>query len=194
VLYNRTIIGYHGCHEDVAEEVLAGAPFKKSEERYDWLGPGTYFWEHGPDRAARWAEQKYKERGAVVGALIHLGDCFDLLDTRVTMRLAEAFELFKAAMASEQRELPRNKGPELKARYLDCAMIKWYLEALATRGTKYHSVRCGFVEGGAAFEGSEIRKETHIQIAVRDAACIVGVFRPREPPAEETLQIPQNNA
>ena len=51
VEYNRTIIAYHGCDTATAEQLLAGGSFQKSENKYDWLGEGIYFWEFGPDRA-----------------------------------------------------------------------------------------------------------------------------------------------
>lgn len=42
------VLGYHGCDQSVADQVLAGNPFRKSDNDYDWLGPGTYFWEANP--------------------------------------------------------------------------------------------------------------------------------------------------
>ena len=42
----------------------------------------------------------------------------------------------------------------------------------------FQTVRAAFEEGEPAFAGSMIRRETHIQIAVRDPRCILGVFRP----------------
>lgn len=42
----------------------------------------------------------------------------------------------------------------------------------------YDSVRCGFVEGPSAFAGSGIQHHSHVQIAVRNPACVVGVFHP----------------
>lgn len=43
VKYDRTVIAYHGCDTTTAEEILAGATFKKSQNNYDWLGEGIYF-------------------------------------------------------------------------------------------------------------------------------------------------------
>jgi hypothetical protein len=37
------ILGYHGCDANVAKKLIDGKPFKKSENDYDWLGPGIYF-------------------------------------------------------------------------------------------------------------------------------------------------------
>jgi hypothetical protein len=40
------------------------------------------------------------------------------------------------------------------------------------------TVRCPFLEGKRAFPGSGIFRESHVQLAVRDKSCILGVFRP----------------
>jgi hypothetical protein len=60
--YDRTVIAYHGCDAKVAKRILAGEPFKKSQNDYDWLGEGIYFWEYGADRATKFAEDQ-KKRG-----------------------------------------------------------------------------------------------------------------------------------
>ena len=50
--YQRSVLGYHGCDADVVTKVLAGDDtLAQSEQGYDWLGPGVYLWEHGPQRA-----------------------------------------------------------------------------------------------------------------------------------------------
>jgi hypothetical protein len=54
--YQRTVIAYHGCDESVARRVLLdGEKLEASENDYDWLGHGIYFWEHGKQRALEWA-------------------------------------------------------------------------------------------------------------------------------------------
>ena len=72
--YDRTVIAYHGCDSDTAERVLSGQPFKPSENDFDWLGSGIYFWEFGLDRALRFAEQQKRrgkiKRPATVGAVL----------------------------------------------------------------------------------------------------------------------------
>jgi len=57
-------------------------------------------------------------------------------------------------------------------------MLNWYLSGLKADGLSYQTVRGWFTEGGPAFPGSGIERESHIQIAVRDPSCIIGVFRP----------------
>src|SRR5215470_14088035 len=74
--YDRMVLAYHGCDAAVAERLLAGEPFRRSENDYDWLGAGVYFWEYGADRALQFARDQQR-RGqvaepAVVGALVQL--------------------------------------------------------------------------------------------------------------------------
>jgi hypothetical protein len=183
--YARTIFGYHGCTARIADRILDGESFSPSNNDYDWLGHGVYFWEHGPDRALRFIQdklqrEKRREKPAVVGAVLQLGLSFDLLDTCFTADLAQIYPKFVDSLVSVGRALPQNQGcaPDLKLRYLDCTMLNWYLSGLKADGLLYQSVRGSFTEGGPAFPGSAIERESHIQIAIRDPGCIIGVFRP----------------
>jgi hypothetical protein len=148
------------------------------------LGAGIYFWEYGVDRALEFAKLQ-KKRGrirkpAVVGAIVQRGACFDLMDTRYTTELGEAYELFKKLTRRAGAPLPLNEGktPDRKLRHRDCAVLNFYLEALDEKGLRFDTVRCAFLEGRRAFAGSGIWQQSHIQIAVRNPACVVGVFRP----------------
>jgi hypothetical protein len=44
---------------------------------------------------------------------------------------------------------------------------------------KFDTVRGAFWEGDPAFPGSEIEKQSHIQIAVRNPECVLGYFKPK---------------
>ncbi|NJK32148.1 MAG: hypothetical protein HC927_06910 [Deltaproteobacteria bacterium] len=133
--YDRMVIGYHGCEESVAEEILAGKDLLPSRNTYDWLGHGTYFWEFGLDRAIEWgntkAQAKPGERGAVIGAVIQTGNCFDLLDTRYVADL-------RAAYLDWERD---GRGASLVnrglARHLDCAFFNWYFDQARASGVDY---------------------------------------------------------
>jgi hypothetical protein len=184
--YDRTVLAYHGCDAQVADQLLLGKmSFIPSENPFDWLGKGVYFWEHGLDRALRFARFQ-QERGkvkepAVVGAILQLGRCFDLMDTRFTADLASAFSLCEGHYQRMGKALPRNDGktPDQKLRRLDCEVINLYLQDLDDHASqRFQTVRAAFEEGEPAFPGSMIRQETHIQIAVRDQDCILGIFRP----------------
>ena len=49
---------------------------RPSENRWDWLGAGAYYWEGAPERAMDWAKKHCKDP-AVLGAVIDLGHCMN---------------------------------------------------------------------------------------------------------------------
>lgn len=185
--YDRLVVGYHGCDVATAERVLRGGAFRASVNAYDWLGHGVYFWEYGVDRAWRFALEQQRRgrirRPAVVGAVLQLGRCFDLMDTRFTEELAGAFPGFEESCAREGVSMPANRGrtPDQKLRYRDCSVMNWFLRRCEARGDHYDSVRGGFIEGEPVYSGAGIHRESHIQLAIRNPACIIGVFRPMGP-------------
>lgn len=189
--YQRPVVGYHGCDASTVERVLLhGEHLVPSNNRWDWLGKGVYFWEFGPQRAMDFAHEQMRrgkvEKPAVLGAFIHLGRCFDLTDTEHTSQLTEVFPLWRGAFSAQGGALPQNRkgkgSDELLLRNRDCALINWYNEKILDPGTQggyhYQSVRGVFVEGEPVYEGAGIFTKTHIQIAVRDLACITGYFLP----------------
>jgi len=180
--FARIIIGYHGCRQDFAEAILLGktpiGEWQKSQNAYDWLGEGVYFWEHSPTRALRWAAENYGDQAAVVGALIQVGTCFDLLDETNALLLAESYPQFEEYFLAAGKPLPVNRGTDKKLRELDCAVINECLDRMAERNVSFDTVRGAFLEGPAIFPGTTLSAETHIQIAVRNVDCILGVFRP----------------
>lgn len=172
----RTVIGYHGCSLPFARELLAGRvtveQWKASENNYDWLGTGVYFWEHAPGRAWQWAKQRHGDSPAVVATEIRLGTCLDLGDTVHTDLLQKAYHDTVALYRSRALPMPRNEGKEQKLRKLDRLIIDQLADAAKTRGLDLQTVRCPFEEGEAAYHGGMIREQSHIQIAVRDKDCI----------------------
>ena len=190
--YQRIVTGYHGCDAAVAARVLAGAArLNLSRNAYDWLGEGIYFWEHGPQRAREWAIEQANLSGAkikepsVVGARINLGECLDLLDTANTRILGEWYSEFRQAARQKRSRMPENRDApgsrrgDKVLRFLDRAVIDFTVSRVAeAEGIIYQTVRGVFLEGEAAFPGSKIARKSHIQIAVRDPACILGFFQP----------------
>ena len=191
--YQRTIFGFHGCDSRVASAVLAGkSRLLASENTYDWLGHGIYFWEHGPSRAFEWAAQQARRKGsnikrpAVIGAVIQLGSCFDLLDVRFTRELSlHAADLEKEFLAAG-RSLPGNETSgtgdfDWLRRHRDCFVLNSVIPQMEKlHGCTFHSVRGVFQEGEPAFNGAGIKLKSHIQIAVRDPRALIGYFRPEE--------------
>lgn len=189
--YQRTIVGYHGCDQRTAVAVLKHEEhLEPSDNDYDWLGTGIYFWEYGPRRALEFAREK-KKRGeldtpAVLGAHINLGRCFDLADIEHTRELGDAYERFSKVVRAQDREMPENEkakvgDSDLLLRYLDCAVMNFYMSQMDSAvdpDYHYQTVRGVFQEGSGAYPGAKIREKSHVQVAVRDPECVLGYFLP----------------
>jgi hypothetical protein len=104
-MYGRpgVIYGFHGCDRRIGEAVLASHThhLKLSKNDYDWLGHGIYFWEASPERGlefARAAKIRKISQGKirfpyVVGAVIELGNCLNLLDHAGLMEMRTAHQM-----------------------------------------------------------------------------------------------------
>ncbi|HMN73165.1 MAG TPA: hypothetical protein PKA55_14975 [Rhodoblastus sp.] len=189
------VLGYHGCDADTADHAIAGAiDLVESDQSYDWLGPGIYFWESDPQRAFEWAAWKVRsgkyKRPAVVGAAIDLGNCLDLTQRENLDLLRDAYASFEqhqiaaALPMPENRKAPNSTDEDRLLRYLDCAVIRHLHRIVADEKSiePFDTVRGMFTEGEHVYPGSAIFEKTHTQIAVRNPACILGVFRPRPYP------------
>lgn len=192
------VLGFHGCDEEVGEKVLSGKErhLKPSANDYDWLGGGIYFWEHNPARALQFAEQAAGSESKVskgrikkpfvIGAIIDLGNCCNLLDSSALDELATAHAALSSFHQAAGVEMPVNKGgrEDLALRFLDKAVIKAMHDfrangsADSTVLAPYDSVRAAFWEGGELYSGAGFSKKAHIQIAVCNTDCIKGYFRP----------------
>lgn len=108
--YPSLILGFHGCDQEVGEDILSGkAPLLPSRNDFDWLGDGIYFWENDPDRALDFASWRAIsaipslqpiKNPFVIGAVIHPGRCFNLLERRAISMLKDGYNFLKSA-ASE---------------------------------------------------------------------------------------------
>jgi hypothetical protein len=185
-LSSSFVLAYHGCQRPVGERLLAGEAFEQSTNDYDWLGTGTYFWETNPRRALEWAAfLKAKSKPTVnsdpfvVGAVIDLGYCLDLLSSNGIAAVKAAHSDFKEQIETFGNPMPRNSGGvDLLSRRLDCAAIN-HLHTIQARASApaFDSVRGVFIEGPEIYENSGFREKTHIQICVRNPLIIKGVFR-----------------
>jgi hypothetical protein len=183
--FARIIVGYHGCEERFVKDLLLGKrpipEWEASDNDWDWLGHGIYFWEHSPERALRWAREKFpgkRQRPAVIGGYIQLGRCFDLLNESVTAMLGETYTALTTTFSNKGLELPKNRGDKGKRRELDCFVINKCLDIMKEQEFEYDTVRGAFLEGEPVYPTASFSRESHIQIAVRNPSCILGVFRP----------------
>ena len=145
-----------------------------SENSYDWLGPGMYFWENDSDRALEWAKAKYPKASAIVGAYIDLGLCLDFMSSAFLDLLTPAYESIATP------ELPENSGSML-LRPRDCAVIMAIHQTRVDHSeAPFDTVRGVFWEGDEVYPTAGFYKRNHIQIAVRNPNCIKGFFLPRK--------------
>lgn len=184
------ILGYHGCDHAVAQRVFSGrAVLTPSANDYDWLGHGVYFWEHNAQRAHEFAcelRDRPRPRGpkikrpAVIGAVIDLAFCLNLLDSRFIGLVRDAYEDLLVLQREAHEPLPTNVGgTDRLLRRLDCAVVET-LHATRVERNKpaFDTVRAAFIEGGPIYSTAGFHAKNHIQLCVRNLACIKGYFRP----------------
>ena len=126
------ILAFHGCDASTAAEVISqGQHLRASENAYDWLGSGVYFWENNPERAFEWARAAQKrgriQSPAVVGAVLDLGLCLDLTETVGCEEVARIFNTYQECSAEGLiQPLPENRGgPDALIRDRDCSVINF---------------------------------------------------------------------
>lgn len=182
------VIAYHGCDKQIADKVISGAErIKDSKNDYDWLGHGQYFWEGSYQRAWDWAYERSKGRNpqvrdpAVIGAVIDMGSCLNLVDTYCISLVKEAYKNLVTDCEIANENVPSNKNIvgnyDKVLRYLDCAVINYLCE---NQEQSIDTIRGVFLEGDSLYDNAGFKDKTHIQICVRNPDCIKGYFIPRE--------------
>ncbi|WPL19018.1 hypothetical protein Thiowin_04122 [Thiorhodovibrio winogradskyi] len=111
------LLGFHGTDRTVVERVLCGeCHLEPSNNSYDWLGNGVYFWEYSPRRAFDFAVQASRDgrssRGvisdpAVIGAVIDPGRCLNLLEASALDQLRQSY---MALSENKTTAMPKNVG------------------------------------------------------------------------------------
>jgi hypothetical protein len=176
--YHRTVIGYHGTTAETAERLVDGAPFKPSDNDDDWFGNGIYFWEYAPKQAWWWAADfKRYPQPAVVGAVIRLGHCFDLLDPANVSTLKEFHNRAVANWQASGVEIPKNGNQHKK---LDCAIFNLLYDV--QREPQIETARAVYVPTGSVkrvWTRSWIYEQAHIQVCVRKLENILAAWRVR---------------
>lgn len=182
------VFGFHGCDKSVFDRVIKeGQQMKRSENDYDWLGHGIYFWENNYQRALDWARSSSKiKEPAVIGAVIDLGYCLNLTDSGSVEFLKRGYEILKIRCKHAETPIPHNRpskrGEDILLRDLDCAVIQQIHDYnKENKKPQFDSVRGIFVEGGPPYEGSAFCEKTHVQLCVVNPNCIKGYFAPLAP-------------
>lgn len=188
------ILGFHGCDESLVEDVVTGKiSLRGSTNKYDWLGHGIYFWDNSPSRAlefAKWLQlnpgkaKNPVKKPAVIGAVLNLGFCLDLLDYENLSFIKDAHNLLTAISDTLGTDMPVNKASgtskDLLLRELDCAVIETLHQVrVEAKLPPYDSVRGVFTEGKELYNNAGFKEKDHIQICIRNPNCIKGYFLPR---------------
>ena len=183
------MLGFHGTDEAIVRAVVNGeTELQASANKYDWLGSGIYFWDNSPSRALQWAEQLSCRPGstirqpAMLGAILDLGYCLDLLDYRNLQLVKSGYLTLQANVAARGEALPSNfNTSDLLQRELDCAVLETLHETMLEASSRpFDSVRGVFWEGKELYPNAGFREKDHIQICVRSFDCIKGYFLPLE--------------
>lgn len=168
------ITGFHSCDRELGLRLLNGSDeLRPSDNPWDWLGPGVYFWEQNPYRALEYAveaarkDQKFSGKiktPFVIGAIIELGTCLNLVEPNSISIVKEAHDNLLATVRDIGEVMPMNKGAN---RRLDCAVIKYVHESNKRKGVpRYDTIRSPFQEGGPIYDGANFTDRLHIEICV----------------------------
>lgn len=183
------VLGFHGCDKSVRDEVVLkkDAVLKPSDNDYDWLGSGVYFWENNVFRDLEFAnflknnpphnsKQKVEEP-SVIGAVIDIGFCLDLLYSEYLNLLKEGYKLLRKSKEEYGFNIPQNipliENGDLLKRFSDCAVIETIHQFNKEKNKpQFDSVRGVFFEGRDLYENAGFKEKNHIQIAIRNPNCI----------------------
>jgi hypothetical protein len=179
--YHRTVIGFHGTDMASAERLVAGEDFEPSDEDDEWFGKGIYFWEHAFKQAWWWARRhKRHKHPSVIGAVIRLGNCFDLIDPGNVDVLRDFYEAMVGEMDAAGIEKPLNVHTQ---RRLDCALFNYVYGWCEQAQQPLDTARAVYIPTSPVkrvIPGSWISEETHIQVGVRNPRSILAIWHVRE--------------
>jgi hypothetical protein len=165
------IYGYHGTSRQAALTILRSG-FRPSNNDYDWLGTGVYFFQDAPLRALQWATEQHPQNPAVIRSLIRLENCIDLFDLNWFPLIRNVYNSFVEEYRKINLPLPRQNPSRSKAHRLDCAYFNYISEVLQGQGQEIEAIRAVFIEGERVFPNSAIFDLAHVQIAIRNTALI----------------------
>ena len=189
------VLGFHGCDKSAAVNVVErGRPLRPSKNPWDWLGTGIYFWENSPARALEFAvylrdhplpsRRNRIVEPAVVGAVLDLGFCLDLLNYENLKWVKQGYESVSRIYSKAGYKLPTNRtageSNDRLLRFLDCLVINFVQDSRsAEKMQPFDSVRGVFWEGDELYPHAGFREKDHIQICIVNPNCIKGYFYPR---------------
>ena len=184
MLSHSLVLGYHGCDQSLAEAVVAGKEYlKPSQNEWDWLGHGIYFWEDSYSRALKCAEAQSRQRAskikipAAIGAVVQLGNCLNLTDTDALALVKGAHQAYMDLCAISAARVLENRGRALQVRYLDCAVIET-LHQIRRQEAKLHSILSADSSwrAGNFIQGLDSGSWTTFKFAFDCQSRLLGIF------------------
>jgi len=189
------LVGFHGCDKAVRDKIVSQqSMLEASDNDYDWLGHGMYFWENNMQRASDFARalQMHPRKGkapistpSVLGAVIDLGFCMDLLEKEFIELVGQSYNTLVTSYQQLSLPVPVNtsvgSSQDLLIRKLDCAVVEnLHLYRKRKKLRPFDSVRGVFIEGEPVYPTAGFYQKSHIQICIQNPNCIKGFFIPRE--------------
>jgi hypothetical protein len=193
------LIAYHGCDVTTRDDLVSGRikHLNHSNNQYDWLGPGAYFFEGDVERALLFAQashdnpvRRYTAKPiatpAVVGSLLQIQNWLDMTTQAGIKEFGMAYHAMVAGLNVTGSAIPTNRpasdsDTDVIYRALDNAVFTWLHKARASQLPAlpaFQAVRAAFHQGDKIAPTSGFHASTHVQISVRENNCVVGWFLP----------------
>nr|WP_315183532.1 hypothetical protein [uncultured Albidiferax sp.] len=194
----QLVVAYHGCDVTLRDALVSGrtAHLLHSNNKYDWLGSGAYFFENDFERALLFAQNAHAHPAkrytaipiatpAVVGAILCISRCLDMTTQDGIREYTHALKPLLQGFAEKNTPPPTNHAASLDdteviLRELDRSVFEFIHQARESRPElpNFQAVRGAFQQGKALSDASGFKENTHIQIALRDDSCVLGWFLP----------------
>lgn len=122
---------------------------------------------------------------AVVGAVIDLGHCLNLVEANSLGIVKAGYEDLTELIKQARAPMPQNQkvagSNDFLLRHLDCAVIETVHQSRVQAGQRaFDSVRGVFWEGPEPYPNAGFKQKNHVQVCVRNPNCIKGFFRVRK--------------
>jgi hypothetical protein len=179
-------MGFHSCDKRVGLDVINGrTQLRASNNVWDWLGEGIYFWEQNPLRTLEYAIESSTRKQFnkipirtpfVIGAIIELGNCLNLIEPESLTMLKRAYLGLDRIYKEVGKPLPKNENDNRK---LDSAVFKHLHKSRRDNfGSPVDTVRCAFNEGEPIYPGANFTARLHMEICVLNHDLIQGYYLP----------------
>jgi len=115
--------------------------------------------------------------GFVLGAIIELGSCLNLIEPQSLSILKEAHDGLVKLHQQLDKKMPVDEGDNRK---LDCAVFRSIHQVRRENGDPpYDTIRAAFSEGIQVYPDASFTSRGHLQICVLNTDLIRGYFLPR---------------